>query len=468
MKYLLFGAVFLPLVNCYKTEIKISNGKIRGLEKSNYISFESIPYAEPPIGLNRFGPPKPYTQNWTDYFNATSSPVDHSLPVMVYIHGGAFSWSSGGINRPDWIMDHGKMILVTFNYRLGSLGFLTTEDDVIAGNMALKDQQLALKWIRTNIEAFGGNTEQIMLTGWSAGGASVQFHLLSSKSRQYFTSAVSFSGSVLTPIRTPSPRETAKKLARILNCPVTEDSKQIKECLISLPADKIVECHKHFLKIFYNPFVVFGPITENHSDHAFITESVTNLMTKPTNIPWITSYTADDGVYASAEFMRLNENGRDYMSYLNENWEDIAPYLFFYHGLNKDEQNKESKRLYKKYFGNGGISPFIWCSFECFCVCYIFNYPSPFGYGNLLSGRTDINFGCGHGDEVLLLFKTKIRDSYPLSMEDRCIQKKLLDMLYEFASNRLPVYDGKPLPSNTPFQCEIQYFKVPNYTNELH
>src|SRR2546426_1120977 len=74
------------------------------------------------------------------------------------------------------------------------LGFLSTGDEVIPGNMGLKDQALALKWINTNIEFFGGNKENVTLMGNSAGGVSVHLHLVSNKTRNYFSTAFSSSG----------------------------------------------------------------------------------------------------------------------------------------------------------------------------------------------------------------------------------------------------------------------------------
>lgn len=88
------------------------------------------------------------------------------------------------------------MILVTMNYRLGFFGFLSLGTREYSGNMGLKDQQLALKWVHTNIEYFSGDNQRITLFGHSAGGASTHFHMLSEESRKYFRNAIPMSGSV--------------------------------------------------------------------------------------------------------------------------------------------------------------------------------------------------------------------------------------------------------------------------------
>lgn len=106
-----------------------------------------------------------------------------NFDVVVHIHGGAFMMGSPKLYAgPDYIMDE-DVIFVTMNYRLGILGFLSTADKVVPGNNGLKDQVLALEWIRDNIEAFGGNPESVTLTGLFSGGSSVHYHYLSPMSR---------------------------------------------------------------------------------------------------------------------------------------------------------------------------------------------------------------------------------------------------------------------------------------------
>jgi carboxylesterase type B len=93
------------------------------------------------------------------------------MPVMVWIHGGAFIVGNGGPDAygPDYFMGEisNPVILVTLNYRLGILGFLSLDDDVVSGNMGLKDQSLALEWVKKNIVNFGGNPEQVSLVYFS-------------------------------------------------------------------------------------------------------------------------------------------------------------------------------------------------------------------------------------------------------------------------------------------------------------
>lgn len=88
-----------------------------------------------------------------------------SYPVLVWIHGGGFVSGSGSPSMygPEYFMEQPDLILITLNYRLGPLGFLGMNDDVLPGNLGLWDQLLALKWIKKNISAFGGDPERVGL-----------------------------------------------------------------------------------------------------------------------------------------------------------------------------------------------------------------------------------------------------------------------------------------------------------------
>ncbi|RXG54658.1 putative sodium-dependent multivitamin transporter, partial [Armadillidium vulgare] len=105
-----------------------------------------------------------------------------SLAVMVYIHGGAYFTGTSYEFSPYVLMNE-DIILVTIQYRLGILGFLSTEDEILPGNMGLKDQQLALKWVQQNIECFGGDPNLVTIFGGSSGGSSVHLQMLSPGSR---------------------------------------------------------------------------------------------------------------------------------------------------------------------------------------------------------------------------------------------------------------------------------------------
>lgn len=168
--------------------------------------FLGIPYALPPTGDRRFRPPVRVEAS-TEIFNATQwgpicptngldEPSDRDedflnlnvfrpsiwdrskkLPVLVYIHGGAFNYGCGKDRAISSLVAWSPepLIGVSFNYRLGALGFLPSKITAKEGllNLGLKDQSLLLEWVQENISAFGGNPDDVTVMGFSAGAHSV-------------------------------------------------------------------------------------------------------------------------------------------------------------------------------------------------------------------------------------------------------------------------------------------------------
>lgn len=182
-------------------------GQVQGIQLStgvlqpNFFAFKGIPYAEPPVGSLRFRNPVPH-RGWSGVLNAEnhrphcpsggwfgleiggiedclflnvySPSLTGNRAVMVWIHGGSFTGGSGDswIYGPDFLVNDG-VVVVTFNYRLGILGFMGTGDGAAQGNYGMKDMVEVLRWVRNNIAQFGGNPNQVTVFGESAGGVAV-------------------------------------------------------------------------------------------------------------------------------------------------------------------------------------------------------------------------------------------------------------------------------------------------------
>nr|CAD7589753.1 unnamed protein product [Timema genevievae] len=163
------------------------------------------------------------------------------LPVMAFLPGGGLYHGSATSQMygPDYLVDAG-VVLVTINYRLGPLGFLGIPHPEVTVNAGMKDQVAALRWIQWNIRQFGGDPKKVTLFGESAGGLSVEFHLLSHMSIGLFKQAISESGSVLDPFSyAKSTYEKAFKLAQILGFN-TSDVNELVKFLKQVPADQLV------------------------------------------------------------------------------------------------------------------------------------------------------------------------------------------------------------------------------------
>ncbi|NXM25802.1 CEL lipase, partial [Oxyruncus cristatus] len=165
--------------------------------------------------------------------------VSTNLPVMIFIYGGAFlvGGSQGANFLDNYLYDgeeiavRGNVIVVTVNYRLGPLGFLSTGDENLPGNYGLKDQHMAIAWVKRNIKAFGGDPENITIFGESAGAVSVSLQTLSPKNKGLFKRAISQSGvGVCSWAIQRDPLFWAEKLGSKLGCR-TDNTTILASCL---------------------------------------------------------------------------------------------------------------------------------------------------------------------------------------------------------------------------------------------
>jgi para-nitrobenzyl esterase len=162
-----------------------------------------------------------YLNVWTPARSA-----DDKIPVMVWIHGGGFRYGAGSVQLYDGTrLAEAGVVLVNFNYRLNVFGFfahpLLTEESGrnASGNYGLMDQIAALKWVRNNIAAFGGDPDRVTIFGESAGGRSVSLLMASPLSESLFHRAIAQSGALRDTTDSLASREKrGKKIAEALGC----------------------------------------------------------------------------------------------------------------------------------------------------------------------------------------------------------------------------------------------------------
>ncbi len=262
------------------TEVRTPDGPVCGIVGNGVTSWLGVRYAAPPVGELRWRSPAPVTP-WTDTFPATQAgnrcpqpgqgapqgdedclnlnvrvPLgDHPgpLPVMVQIHGGGFLLF--GPNDATRLAVDGRVISVEINYRLGIMGFFAAKElGRHSGNYALQDQQQALRWVRRNIAAFGGDPGNVTIYGASAGGSSVCAQLVSPAARGLFHKGIIQSGlynSLLgkdtswqpqdCKARWPGEREAQQAGARFTAAVGCAEADDVAACLRALPASRLVE-----------------------------------------------------------------------------------------------------------------------------------------------------------------------------------------------------------------------------------
>jgi para-nitrobenzyl esterase len=278
-----------------QVSVRTPQGTVRGHARENHQAFLGIPYAQPPVGALRFAAPQP-APSWPDhprdalacaavspqtdrgsvtargvqsedclYLNVFTPAADAKhRPVLVWLHGGGFSWGAGSELTYDGgaLAARGDVVVVTINYRLGPFGYLylgkhSGESWGAASNAGQLDQVEALRWVRDNIAAYGGDPEQVTLFGESAGSVAVTALLAMPAARGLFVRAIAQSG---TANRLPTPAIASSATERFLDSLGLAGAQASLEArLRALDVPAILRAHQ---KVYVTGDVMFWPVLD--------------------------------------------------------------------------------------------------------------------------------------------------------------------------------------------------------------
>ncbi len=271
-----FGGVLYAGELCTEP-VSTSQGLFRGMQDADYeaCAWKGIPYAAPPVGELRLAATRPaephqgirdayevgptciqiedFTMGGKSevlsedclYLNIWRPARDGKFPVMFWMHGGSFIGGAGSydVYNGARVSATRDVVIVTINYRLGPLGFtalpeLADEDpDGSTGNYGILDQIQALKWVQENIEAFGGDPDNVTIYGQSAGGMSVCTLLVSPPAAGLFHKAISMSGPHHLVFSNEKSVESGRALSEKLGC----SGPDVLKCLREKPAGAFAE-----------------------------------------------------------------------------------------------------------------------------------------------------------------------------------------------------------------------------------
>ncbi len=456
--------------------VSIQNGQIKGYTNSSgdIRIFKGIPFAQPPVGDLRWKAPQP-VKNWdgiidcTDfgpspmqaapapfmfwsseflipekpisedclYLNVWSGAKDPSekRPVIVYIYGGGFR--SGGSGCPIYdgeAMAKKGIVFVSINYRVGVFGFLahpelTQETEYkSSGNYALLDMVAALHWVRKNIQAFGGDPENVTIAGQSAGAFAVNFLTASPLAKGLFHRAIAESGAsfVSSPLRTEISIRNAETqgaaYAQSLNC------NSIKE-LRSKTADEILQMQ--------------GGLSSPIIDGYVLPESIYNTYQKgnQNDVPVLAGWNKEDIVFmrpTSAESFReqmqkrLGEYSNDFFSVYPSGTEEESTQS--QSELSRDESFAFQMYTWAKMQSNTGKSN-----------VYLYNFDRALpAYG------PETQFGAFHSSEIVYAYNNLNTLDRPWEESDYQIADTMSSYWVNFANSGDP--NGPDLPKWPSFE----------------
>jgi len=408
------------------------------------------------------------------YLNVFTPKVDpgSKLDVMVWFHGGGFVSGAASFYGPEHLLDE-DIVLVTVNYRLGPIGFLSTGDAAAPGNFGLKDQVEALRWVRDNIHVFGGNPDSVTLFGESAGASSVHYHMLSPLSKGLFHRGISQSGTALCTwalAANGSSVHQAKKLANLLDCP-TKPTADLVQCLRTKDATDIIATDKQFMEWHVDPLIPFKPVAEpTGMQDVFMPADPLQLLQQGTQyVPWLTGINSGDGALKAAPIYEREE----LVAELNSEFERVAPITMFYGEVSSPKVAAEiSQRIRAFYFdqqpiGNETLhkvvdmytdSFFLWATDEAVRIqlsrnmqersnasiyYYYFAYRGHHSFSELFGDPTR-DFGVCHADELIYLFPSgRVFGNFTATLEEELMADCLIRMWTNFA------HTGNPTPSDS-------------------
>lgn len=482
--------------------------QFHGLHKNgSYSSFEGIPYALPPIGERRFKDPVSWEDEWEEdldvsggppnicpqpkffnpgaegeidgnedclFLNIYSEELPNSglnkmelKPVMFWIHGGGFMIGSGAQlgegSGSDYLLESG-MVVVTINYRLGALGFLALDGTNIQGNQGLKDQLMALRWVKQNIANFGGDPSRITISGESAGGMSVHAHVLSpvGKDEDLFHRAISFSGTLLIGGDFSQTIPHSKKLFQKL-CETKDDAIPTSldsSCLYDLKAKDLVNEASEALslsKLTIREQVQkakeedvhmyqFYPVIDYWADQPFLpSHPITILHNQEQKmVPYMTGLNKDEGGMLVAPHWKNMKPGDNQLA---ENWGYIGAQqvLTFSPKEITFEKELSSRMIAQFYVGKDGVNRenkqglsdlftdafFAYPNTETVKLHslssapiynYLMSYRGSASFAPLFAGGDEEaakqDFGVTHGDDLMYLFRVSFGNMSTINTEN--------------------------------------------------
>lgn len=424
---------------------------------------------------------------YLNIYRPNADPAKTNFDVLFFIHGGAYFYGSAhpGLYGPKYMMETGNVILVTVQYRLNALGFLATGDASSPGNYALKDQVAALKFVKENIQAFGGNPESITVAGQSAGASSSHLLTLSPSSNNLMKAAIGISGNAIAIWNTPTkdPLALARNHARALNVADADTlpTDQLIAELRKLPAEDIIRSVVTMKWMALDPLTLYRPVIEPAGTaDAFLTQSPLDILKggQMAKVPILFTNVGNEGGIRSISLV----NYPPQKDAFNGNMSHMIPFLMEYDAATAPADFLT--QLQTRYSLTEGISgddsiagvqklytdrSFLFPAYralqlhakqadqQTFYVSY--DYRGQYSYSDLdPTNPTKADFGVIHSDDLILLFEMPALFQAGLNEQDKAASQIYVQDILAFVKDQT-VPDGTPCSAMEPMCNYVKYTK---------
>ena len=389
------------------------------------------------------------------YLNAWTRPGQRKAPVIVYIHGGAFFIGSGSAPLYDGEnLSQESVVFVNLNYRLGPLGFLALPElskespNHASGNYGLMDQIFALRWIRDNIDAFGGDPANITIVGQSAGSMSVLALQASPLAKGLFHRAVGMSGAMIDgPIRMPSlaqAEQDGDKLKAVWK------ARSLAE-LRAMPADRLIV-----------PRVPGGPTTGPVVDGHVLPAPIPDMFARgaQSDVPLLVGFARDEALGGLGPVSGL----ADYMDKVRTYFGSNAGTVLNLYPANNDSQAKAAARRADRD-ATVVTSMYGWAALQSAygkAPVYGYEFSRPHSYipGASFSDLDPDTAGAYHTSEVPFWLGTldafnRYRPTRQWTRQDRAMSKIMMQGLVNFARTGVPTASAVTWPRYSPLHPKL-------------
>jgi len=457
-------------------------GKIRGYRIYNdIISFKGIPYAEPPIGELRFRAPLPRSK-WDDIFDAkhfgpiapqpsiglASSQIEKpeqseegcltlnvwtpaldnkKRTVMFWIHGGAFEMGNGQFNG-EILAKRGDVVIISINYRLGALGFLYVPGKT--ANVGLLDQVLALKWVKDNINNFGGDKNRVCIFGESAGGESISALMAMPSAKGLFKRAI-IQSNVCDPYNLKPSQGSLYSKKVFEHTRVEYDD---LESLRETPVKKLIRAYSRVQQdlshlpmiIDYYPPYVDGKILPESPFEAIKSGSMKNIeILAGSNENEYKLWNLWDPKANTITEEQVHQNFQTFLKYLGQSKQKINEFIDVYKNASVNEFSTIERDMMDNFYTDVmfriPVMRFLelQSKFQPNVYLYLFRWKSPWQNGKLGAYHgLDVAFVWGILSETVGPFITKRTE------ETNLLSNQMMDCWINFAKLGNPNHQGIP------------------------